>query len=50
MAHRLGLGEPTGVDVPGEIEGLIPDRAWRSEVAERERRCRKRRGISLSAT
>jgi penicillin-binding protein 2 len=49
MAHRLGLGEPTGVDVPGEIEGLIPDRAWRSEVAERERRCRRRRGISPSA-
>ena len=48
-AHRLGLGEPTGVDVPGEIEGLIPDKAWRVDVAERERRCRKRRGISQSA-
>jgi penicillin-binding protein 2 len=49
MAHRLSLGEPTGIDVPGEIEGLVPDRDWRAEVAERERRCRKRRGISLSA-
>jgi penicillin-binding protein 2 len=50
MAHRLGFGEPTGVDVPGEIEGLVPDRSWRAKVAERERRCRKRRKIPLSAT
>ncbi len=48
-AHRLGLGEPSGIDVPGEIEGLVPDKAWRAEVGERERRCRKRRGISMSA-
>ena len=30
MAHRLGLGEATGVDLPGEGPGLVPDRRWRA--------------------
>ena len=49
MAHRLGLGEPTGVDLPGEGAGLVPDRRWRGQVGERERRCRKRRHIPVNA-
>jgi penicillin-binding protein 2 len=49
MAHRLGLGEATGVDLPGEGPGLVPDRRWRAEVGDRERRCRKRRHIPLTA-
>jgi penicillin-binding protein 2 len=48
-AHRLGLGEQTGVDLPSEVSGLVPDRAWRAEVGEREKRCRKRRKIPLTA-
>jgi penicillin-binding protein 2 len=48
-AHRLGLGEETGIDLPSEVSGLVPDRSWRTEVAERERRCRKRRKIPLTA-
>jgi penicillin-binding protein 2 len=27
-AHRLGLGVPTGFDVPGEAHGLVPTPAW----------------------
>jgi penicillin-binding protein 2 len=27
-AHRLGLGHPTGFDVPGESPGLVPTPAW----------------------
>ena len=27
-AHRLGLGHPTGFDVPGEAPGLVPTPAW----------------------
>jgi penicillin-binding protein 2 len=49
MAHRLGLGETTGVDLPGEAAGNVPDKQWRAEVGDRERRCRKRRHIPLTA-
>ncbi len=29
MAHRFGLGQPTGIDLPGETPGLIPDSNWK---------------------
>ncbi|TXH38902.1 MAG: penicillin-binding protein 2 [Rhodospirillaceae bacterium] len=29
MARDFGLGEPAGIDLPGEKGGLIPDRAWK---------------------
>jgi penicillin-binding protein 2 len=48
-ARRLGVGRETGIDLPEEREGLIPDRRWRAEVAEREERCRRREGIPISA-
>ena len=28
-AHALGLGSPTGIELPGELGGLIPTRAWK---------------------
>jgi penicillin-binding protein 2 len=28
-ANLLGLGSPTGIELPGEIGGLIPTRAWK---------------------
>ncbi len=30
-ARRFGLGERTGLDVPGEVDGLIPDPAWKRQ-------------------
>lgn len=32
MARRLGLGSNTGIDLPGERPGLVPDRAWKEAV------------------
>jgi penicillin-binding protein 2 len=31
-ARRLGLGEPTGIDLPAEVEGLVPNPAWRNRL------------------
>jgi len=31
-ARRLGLDRPTGIDVPEERDGLIPDPAWRNRL------------------
>ena len=28
-AHAIGLGSPTGIELPGELGGLIPSQAWK---------------------
>ena len=30
-AERLGLGKPTGIDIPGEVAGRIPTPAWKRQ-------------------
>jgi penicillin-binding protein 2 len=31
-ASKLGIGRPTGLDIPGEVEGLLPSKAWRNQL------------------
>jgi penicillin-binding protein 2 len=30
--HALGIGRPTGIDLPGAAEGLLPSRRWRDQL------------------
>jgi len=48
-ARRLGLGRATGIDLPGEFPGLIPDNRWRQQIKVRELDCRKKKNIPQSA-
>jgi penicillin-binding protein 2 len=41
-ARRMGLGHRTGIDVPGEFGGTIPDAAWREALNRKEAACRKK--------
>lgn len=43
MAKAFGLGRRTGVDVPGEAAGRVPDRAWKEEywLATKDEACRR---------
>jgi penicillin-binding protein 2 len=31
-SHALGVGDPTGLDLPEEAEGLVPSRQWRDQL------------------
>jgi penicillin-binding protein 2 len=35
-AHKLGIGRPTGLDLPEEGETLLPDKQWRNQLFEEE--------------
>jgi len=42
-ARRMGLGHTTGIDVPGEFGGTVPDAAWRERLNSKEAACRQRK-------
>nr|WP_078876542.1 penicillin-binding protein 2 [Streptomyces sp. 150FB] len=33
-AHKFGLGKPTGIDLPNEVSGRVPDRQWKKDFFE----------------
>ena len=35
-AHRMGLGRKTGIDLPGELEGLVPSPEWRNRLYKKK--------------
>ncbi len=39
MARELGIGHTTGIDLPSEIEGTIPDPAWRAKQNHLQEKC-----------
>ncbi len=44
-ARELGIGEPTGIDLPSEFAGVIPDKHWREEQNKLELACEHRRHV-----
>jgi penicillin-binding protein 2 len=39
MASKLGIGRPTGIDLPNESEGVLPTPAWRARENALQARC-----------
>jgi penicillin-binding protein 2 len=49
-ARRMGFGAPTGIDLPGEFGGLVPDRKWRDGEFAKYRKCAKENKVSIGST
>jgi penicillin-binding protein 2 len=49
-ARRLGVGRRTGIDIPGEFAGLIPDSEWRNEGYEEYLKCTKKAKLEAGTT
>jgi penicillin-binding protein 2 len=40
-AHELGIGRPTGIDLPNELTGTIPSRQWLAQQNSEEYKCER---------
>jgi penicillin-binding protein 2 len=49
-AKRLGVGRRTGIDIPGEFAGLVPDSKWRNEGYKEYLRCAKKAKVTPGTT
>ena len=44
-ARRLGIGRATGIDLPGESDGILPSPQWRARRNEEEKSCERRKKV-----
>jgi penicillin-binding protein 2 len=35
-SHKMGIGVPTGIDIPDGFDGLVPSKKWRDELFEHD--------------
>ncbi len=49
-AKRLGFGRKTGIDIPGERPGLVPDSKWRTAAYERYKACTEKANLDQGTT
>jgi penicillin-binding protein 2 len=49
-AHRFGYGRKTGIDLPGESPGLVPDRRWRDGEYAEYKACAEKAGLDERTT
>ena len=49
-ARALGFGRPTGIEIPGEFAGLVPDREWRDEGYSEYVKCTERENVPAGTT
>ena len=45
-ARELGIGQKTGIDLPEEFGGVVPDNRWRERENKLELACERRRHVS----
>ena len=46
-ARRLGIGRRTGIDIPGEFAGLVPDAQWRNQGYDAYLKCAKKAKVAV---
>jgi penicillin-binding protein 2 len=49
-ARKLSFDEPTGIDLPGEYGGLVPDARWRNSEYEEYVKCAKKAKVPTGTT
>ena len=49
-ARQLGVGRRTGIDLPGEFPGLVPDAEYRNEGFAKYQRCAEREKVGVGTT